>query len=603
MNSHAVRDSLYPHADSGRARSRVGTLAALLLLLALAQLCGCAPRRQAADPAETAPAIVQPKISENAELTYNYLLFQDQISELERLTRTGRVLREDETRVMELQENAARVADSILEVRPSPEIFVDKASLFFNTEQIGRARRILSQGLRQFPGNRPLVAALVNAYLMENNVENAVLLLEEYLLSAPEDHQMRQRLAGVLIDAQQYARGLDQLNVIPKAERNKVTLYLQARAESRLGRQRQALRTLDRALELDPYYYEAWAEMAYQRELDNDLPGAIKAYQRLLKLGGPEEEIRTRLVTLQLKLNSVDAALKTAMDGPTEKTYLLSTASVFLNQGFPAQASAVLDTLAGFDPVPSEFYFYKAVIAFEAEQNIEKALEYLDKVPVGDDRYDDALEFRIQILHTLKRPEEVLKLLREGQDAFPDKVGFYQMEAEYWMDREDMPQALGALERGLEQRPDNPDLLYRYGALLDESGQRDKGLEVMERIITANPRHADALNYIGYTLAQEGRDLKRAQVLVENALMEEPDNGYMLDSLAWVHYKAGALGKAWEIIQHAVREVPSEPTLWEHYGDIAAALGKKVSALEGYRKAIQFGAEDVEAVKAKIKAL
>ncbi|SKA93581.1 Tfp pilus assembly protein PilF [Paucidesulfovibrio gracilis DSM 16080] len=603
MNSLAVRDSLYPHADSGRARSRVGALAALLLLLALAQLCGCAPRRQAVDPAETAPDIAPPKISQDAELTYNYLLFQDQISELERLTRTGRVLREDETRVMELQENAARVADSILEVRPSPEMFVDKASLFFNTEQIGRARRILSQGLRQFPENRPLVAALVNAYLMENNVENAVLLLEEYLLSAPEDHQMRQRLAGVLIDAQEYARGLDQLNVIPKAERNKVTLYLQARAESRLGRQRQALRTLDRALELDPYYYEAWAEMAYQRELDNDLPGAIKAYEQLLKLGGPEEEIRTRLVTLQLKLNSVDAALKTAMDGPAEKAYLLSTAGGFLNQGFPAQASAVLDTLAGFDPVPSEFYFYKAVIAFEAEQNIEKALEYLDKVPAGDDRYDDALEFRIQILHTLKRPEEVLKLLHEGQKVYPDNVGFYQMEAEYWMDREDIPQALGALERGLEQRSDNPDLLYRYGALLDESGQRHKGLEVMERIITANPRHADALNYIGYTLAQEGRDLKRAQVLVENALMEEPDNGYILDSLAWVHYKAGALSKAWEVIQRAVREVPSEPTLWEHYGDIAAALGKKVSALEGYRKAIQFGAEDVEAVKAKIKSL
>ncbi|MGE4468829.1 MAG: tetratricopeptide repeat protein [Desulfovibrio sp.] len=598
MNISEVRMTHFPGIFARPALRR-----ALCCLLLAGLVAGCGPRTAPPGPSPLGPAQAVDMTPE-ARLTYDYLLFQDQKSRLEQLTRLGASMSEAQfEEALQVQERAAQAADRILEREPSPELYVDKASLFFNAEQLPQARQVLSRALDAYPGNRRIVGTLASAYLLENNVESAALLLEEYLLAAPEDHDMRKRLAGVLIDSQEYAKGLDQLNIIPKAERDKTALYLQARAEARLGKRRQAFQTLDRVLKMDPEYYEAWAELAYLRELDNDLPGAVQAYSRLLELGGPEEELRIRLVTLQLKLNSVDAALQTAMNGPTEKAYLLSASSVFLNQGFPAQASAVLDTLAGFEPVPAEFYFYKAVIAFEAEQNTEKALEYLDQVPQGDNRYDEALEFRIQILHGLERPEEVLQLLREGQRAFPDNVGFYQMESEYWLGRSDQARALEALERGLAQRPENPDLLYRYGALLDQNGRRAEGLEVMERIIKSDPQHADALNYIGYTLAEEGRELKRALVLVENALMQEPDNGYILDSLAWVHYQSGRLDKAWEAIQKAVREVSNEGTLWEHYGDIAAALGKKVSALEGYRKAIQFGAEDVDAVKAKIEGL
>lgn len=582
----------------------------LRLLLALLGCCalalaGCAARTAPTEQdssgmtaAPTAPA------SPEAQLTYDYLLFQDQRSELEQISRMGGDMSEEEyNHALQVQARAAEAADRILAVQPSAELYAEKAALFFNTEQLATARSILDAALNTFPEDRQLVSMLASAYLLEGNTKSAILLLEEYLYKAPEDHEMRKRLAGVLIDTQEFARGLDQINIIPKAERDKVALYLEARAEARLGKRRQGLQTLEKTLKLDPDYYEAWAEVAYLRELENDLPGAIKAYTRLLELNGPEEEIRIRLVTLLLKLNSVDQALKVATDGPTEKAYLLSASSAFLNQGFPDQASAVLDPLGSVEPVPSEYYFYKAVIAFEAEENIEKALEYLDKVPSTDERYGEALEFRIQILHGLERPEEVLRLIREGQAKFPDKLGFYQMESEYWLSREDKQQALAALEHGLERRPDNPDLLYRYGALLDNMGQRAKGLEVMERIIKSDPQHADALNFIGYTLATEGRDLQRAQVLIENALLQEPDNGYIIDSLAWVHLKSGNLAKAWEQIQRAVREVPKDATIWEHYGDIAVALGKKVSALEGYRKALQFGSEDADRIKEKIKNL
>ncbi|MEF2143940.1 MAG: tetratricopeptide repeat protein [Desulfovibrionaceae bacterium] len=571
----------------------------LLILATLLALAACAPQKGAVRP--DAP---QTPLSPEASLTYDYLLYEDQRSQLEAVTRLGADITQEEYQAaFEYQRVAAEALDRILAVQPSAKLYGEKASLFFNSKQMHQARAILSEALGKYPGDRFLVGMLASAYLLEGNTESAGLLLEQYLYTAPEDHEVRLRLAGILIDSEQYAKALDQIQIIPRNERDKVALYLQARAESRLGKRRQALKTLDKVFRMDPEYYEAWAEAAYLRELENDMPGAVGAYEKLLELGGPEEELRIRLVTLLLKLNNVDRALAVALEGPPAKAYLLSASGAFLNQGFPAQASAVLDTMAGFDPVPSEFYFYKAVIAFEAEEDADKALTYLDQVPPDDERRSQAMEFRIQILHSKGRDTEALKLIQQGQAEFPDATGFYEMEAEYWASQKNEAAALEALERGLAIRPDNAGLLYRYGTLLERSGRRAEALETMEKIIKSDPQHADALNFIGYTLAEEERDLKRALILVQNALMQEPDNGYIIDSLAWVHYKAGELALAWEQIQRAVAEVPKDPVLWEHYGDIAKALDKKISALEGYRKALQYGSEDAARVKDKIKSL
>ncbi|MDD4649888.1 MAG: hypothetical protein PHO79_07745, partial [Desulfoplanes sp.] len=97
-----------------------------------------------------------------------------------------------------------------------------------------------------------------------------------------------------------------------------------------------------------------------------------------------------------------------------------------------------------------------------------------------------------------------------------------------------------------------------------------------------------ALNYLGYSLTVLEKNLDRAEVLVKNALQAEPENGYYLDSLAWVFYKKGELDKAWQAIQRAVTLAKKDPTIWEHYGIIAKALGKQEEAKKGINNAKRF---------------
>ena len=90
------------------------------------------------------------------------------------------------------------------------------------------------------------------------------------------------------------------------------------------------------------------------------------------------------MVGLWLKLNNPDKALNAALESSGNKAFVLAASLLFLNENYTAQASTLLDVLASQPPVPAEYFFYKAVIAQDGENNPDKALQFLDLVPESD---------------------------------------------------------------------------------------------------------------------------------------------------------------------------------------------------------------------------
>ena len=85
----------------------------------------------------------------------------------------------------------------------------------------------------------------------------------------------------------------------------------------------------------------------------------------------------------------------------------------------------------------------------------------------------------------------------------------------------------------------------------DSLGRKREALAVMESIVARNPEDYQALNYVGYSLAEQGKDLDRAVLLLEAALKQAPDHAYILDSLAWAHFRRGENAEAWELVRRA----------------------------------------------------
>jgi tetratricopeptide (TPR) repeat protein len=157
------------------------------------------------------------------------------------------------------------------------------------------------------------------------------------------------------------------------------------------------------------------------------------------------------------------------------------------------------------------------------------------------------------------------------------------------------------LKEGLKYNERNTDLLYRLGIVLDKLKRNEECIEKMEMIIKINPKHADALNYIGYTYADKGIYLDRALELIEMALEYKPNSGYIMDSLGWVYFRKGQYDKALEELKRAAELTPEDPTINEHLGDVYFKKKDYEKALKNYKRALSLENADHERLKGKIK--
>jgi len=97
--------------------------------------------------------------------------------------------------------------------------------------------------------------------------------------------------------------------------------------------------------------------------------------------------------------------------------------------------------------------------------------------------------------------------------------------------------------------------------------------------------------------------LPEAEKLVLRALEIRPDDGYFLDSLAWVHFRRGDYRRAEAELLRALKLVPDDPVILEHLGDVLQVQGRDEEAAARFEKAIAKGHEKPDEVQAKLHLL
>jgi tetratricopeptide (TPR) repeat protein len=140
----------------------------------------------------------------------------------------------------------------------------------------------------------------------------------------------------------------------------------------------------------------------------------------------------------------------------------------------------------------------------------------------------------------------------------------------------------------------DPDLLYQVAHLYERVGQKATTEKVLADVLALEPGHAPAANDLGYTLAEDGRDLERAESLARLAVGAEPANASFLDSLGWVLYKRGKLAEARENLQKSAESTGGEeaaagpdPVVLDHLGDAIYRLGDVAAAGEQWGRAVK----------------
>jgi len=523
-------------------------------------------------------------LSPAAEVSYQFLVYQD-------LLRQGQ------------KDEAIQILAGLAETHPSPDLAVELANLQWGQNEREKATETLERALAAFPQARQIAFYLANAYQMRRMPDKAVQTLERFLTAHPGDAGAMQELASLLEDAGKHKEAAEILARIPEADRDATALYLMAKASVGLGRDKEAVGHLRAAVAKDPAFMAAWVDLAGLLEQENDVKGAEEAYRRMLVLGEDSPEVQAKLVRLAIKEKNPAKAIALLKEGQPGKSQLLDAMSALVEGGYAKQARQVLGMLEAADPAAPDLLFYKAVLAYEGDKNPKEAMAILARVPLDNPNYDKSLSFRIQIASEVNDLAKAKSLAAEARERFPDRKEFVGLEAALFDKGGDTAKAAAILDEALKTWPDDVDLLYRYGVALEKLKRRDEAKAVMEKIVAKDPANPDALNYLGYSLAEEGRDLEKALEMIKKALEKEPDNPFFLDSLAWTLHKLNRTDEALAAIEKAISHKVRDAIIWEHYGDIAAAAGRKAEAQKAYRQALELGSDTPAAVKKKLESL
>ena len=165
-----------------------------------------------------------------------------------------------------------------------------------------------------------------------------------------------------------------------------------------------------------------------------------------------------------------------------------------------------------------------------------------------------------------------------------------QAEGELLVQAERYEEAIAVYSEALEDQYD-ADLIYARAMAAEKISRLDMLETDLRTILRHEPDHAQALNALGYTLADATDRLTEAYELIKKALALGPSDFYILDSMGWVLYRLGRLDEAVEYLRKAI-SIRQDPEIAAHLGEVLWVRGEREQAKEVWEAALQLTPED-----------
>lgn len=510
---------------------------------------------------------------------------------------------------------------------------------------LGAALEYLKSAIEADPGATGLKKELAILHLRQKNYEKALHIIEQLLAASPDSADLLLMKASIVQtidpDADVEALYKKVLSIDPSRKEVYKVLgkrYLDAgnkqaaadvfarmvkhfpksyvghfylgRIYSDLGRYRKARDEFERTVELAPELNQPrWELIQLYQSHNLDKNGKlIPLYEEILEYN-PENAAAAMELSLAYYKSGRSGEADRMLAGLGRRS--LEDASVIrtlmqrlvLEERY-GDALTVLEGMRAGAPASSGLQYATGVVHYNKDQ-YQQAIKAFKGVPPQSEFYLNAVIHRGIIAYQQENLEQAIAILKNGLDSVDeaDKRDIIPYLSSFYKQKGDLKTAEALLRQGLEIAPESTDFRFELGVLYDEQDRREQALEQMQKVLDLDPDHADALNYIGYTWADQGVHLEKAEEMIRRALEQKPENGYIIDSLGWVYYRKGMYEKAADYIKKAARLIPDDPIVLEHLGDVYVKLGNPGKALESYQQALEMEADNAEAISRKIKDL
>ena len=232
----------------------------------------------------------------------------------------------------------------------------------------------------------------------------------------------------------------------------------------------------------------------------------------------------------------------------------------------------------------SDAAFYLGQIE-ESRDKQEAALARYQSVTTGSNVFPAQLR-RAVLLASLSRLDEARTLLTgiKAEDQ-AERSQLALTHAEILVANERLDEAMAVYDQALNGVYDMA-LLYNRAMLAERMGKLDLLESDLKAVLAREPDNAQALNALGFTLADRTTRYEEARGLIEKALQVGPRDFYVLDSMGWVLFKLGQAEAAIPYLEEA-RKIRDDPEVAAHLGEVLWSLDRRKEAREVWNKALK----------------
>ena len=493
--------------------------------------------------------------------------------------------------------------------RRATHVMQTLALLLVKTGQREQAVDWIKKMIALDPENVSARSLLANLYSAMKQPKAAAAIYEEILDEDPNNFNVMLMLGGLYARYREYDKAQQVLEDMVELNPDSYAgYYYLAKLYQELRFFPKALASYEKALSLNWSTMLA-SETADLYEQEKLYDKAIILYRRMISEGGSVERASRYLANNYLQQGKLEEALveleelRKVVEDVDKVDYTIS--KILIENKHYDEAIARLNEVLARNP-DSEGAQSMLVLAYYQKGDMASVKNILGQVKPGSSAYEESLLMLVKILQEEGDNAGAEGLLLDAISNVKHRsLNFYAGLAMLYQQQGNVAKGHEVFKRAFADFSEDAEVGYEYALFLHKIDEQDAAMQEMEKVIKRDSNHARALNYVGYTWAEEGRNLEQAKTYIERAVLLLPKDGFIKDSLGWVYYQLGDFTRAVQELERAAELSGDDPTIYEHLAEALLKSGDVDGARQAFSKCIELYGDDEKAdhIRRKLKLL